>query len=200
MKNAEDLTELINRRIESRYRRIAFVHGELAKVADAAKGKSKEADTSGVYKGSFQDLVFSTIDFSVYQKINAEEFTLLFDEGLYDFEQSFYQKAFKTSREKIRQTISRSYLKVGPFYVCRKTNPLILSIMRSIHTSLEFAPLCTPDEISDVVQFPSLVAALDGVVVRHYDGTETRLFVRSGVLYATFHPLGKAYTVTLIKQ
>jgi hypothetical protein len=256
--DAEAVTALIRRRIESRYRRIRFVYQELAKVdakirADGLPGAHSagpgEAAGSGgtagsggaavpshsaggpksgairppgaAYGGSFEDLVFSTIDFSVYRKIDAEEFSLLFDGGLEDFDETFYRKAFKTDRETIRKTISRFYLKAGPFYVCRKTNPLILSIMRSLHTSLEFAPLLAPDDLAgdsteqaeEAKHCGAIVAALDGVVIRHDDGMETRLFTRgpetdaknAGVpggpavsLWGTFHPFGKAHTIPLL--
>ncbi|MDR0403681.1 MAG: hypothetical protein LBH35_08855 [Treponema sp.] len=239
--DAETVTALIRRRIESRYRRIRFVYQELAKVdariraesrpadsgpsvypagpaapANAAAGKSGPpgAKSGAAYGGSFEDLVFSTIDFSVYRKIDAEEFSLLFDEGLEDFAETFYQKAFKTNRENIRKTIFRFYLKAGPFYVCRKINPLILSIMRSVHTSLEFAPLLAPDDLDEdsAGQYGAIIAALDGVAIRHDDGMETRLFIRrpetaktaaemngkAAPLWGTFHPFGKAHTIPLL--
>jgi hypothetical protein len=234
--DAETVTALIRRRIESRYRRIRFVYEELAKVDAKIRAEGRAAlggvpaagpgsavvggvpkpgaihppgSLSGAaYDGSFEDLVFSTIDFSVYRKIDAETFSLLFDEGLEDFGESFYQKAFKTNRENIRETIFRFYLKVGPFYVCRKTNPLILSIMRSLHTSLEFAPLLAPDDLAgdSAGQYQAIITALDGVVIRHDDGMETRLFIRNPetkaeektALWGTFHPLGKAHTIPLL--
>jgi hypothetical protein len=210
------------------------VYGELAKVDAKTRAKGRAgpgahpggpgvpansagsdsaalSPTSGaVYRGSFEDLVFSTIDFSIYRKIDVEEFSLLFDEGLKDFGESFYQKAFKTNRENIRKTIFRFYLKAGPFYICRKTNPLILSIMRSLHTSLEFAPLLAPDDLAgNAAGYRSIIAALDGVVIRHDDGMETRLFTRSPdanartegqvtLLWGIFHPFGKAHTIPLL--
>jgi hypothetical protein len=197
---AGTLIALVRRRIESRYRRIGFVHSELVKLA----GKQKDGTAPG---GSFEDFVFSTIDFSVYQKIPAEEFALLFDEGLSDFDEEFYRKAFGTDRENVRQTIFRSYIRVGPFYVCRKSTPLILSIMRSVHTSLEFAPLFTAADLGEGAEAEerrrSLIAALDGVVIRHDDGAETALFVpdaEDAALCGTFYPQGKAHTVILIKK
>lgn len=204
--NAGALIALVRRRIESRYRRIGFVHSELAKLAGKQKAGGKAA--SG---GSFEDFVFSTIDFSVYQKISAEEFTLLFDEGLSDFDEEFYRKAFGIDRENVREAIFRSYIRVGPFYVCRKSSPLILSIMRSVHTSLEFAPLFTAADLGEGAEaeerYRSLIAALDGVVIRHEDGTETALFVPAGAesaegaaLCGTFYPQGKAHTVILIRH
>jgi hypothetical protein len=208
--NADELTALVRRRVESRYRRICRVHRELAKVDAAARRElGRRGEAGAAFGGSFEDFVFGQIDFSEYQKIGAEEFTLLFDEGLSDFDETFYQKAFNTNRENIRQTIFRSYIKIGAFYVCKKAGPLILSIMRSIHTSLEFAPLFVPSDLENGAngaaerdaRYRSLAAALDNVVIRHDDGMETRLFAPEeggAVLRGTFHPFGKAHTITLI--
>jgi hypothetical protein len=201
--SAEALTHRIRQRIESRYRRICFVYRELAKLDSAAKGSgTPEAvkDTAGVNAaaGSFEDFVFSRIDFSIYKKINAEEFRLLFDAGLADYEELFFRKAFAMNREQVRETIRSSYIKAGSFYVCKSAGPLLLSIMRTLHTSLEFAPLLTGNDVADTEQLGLLTAALDGVVIRHDDGMETRLFIKDNSLYGTFQPMHKAYTLRLI--
>jgi hypothetical protein len=201
-----ELTALIRRRVESRYRRVCHVRRELAKLSE----QRNEDGETGVYNGSFDDFVFSSIDFSVYHKIAAEEFNLLFDEGLSDYDEDFYHRAFGTNRDNIRQTIFRSYIHVGPFYVCKRANPLILSIMRSVHISLDFAPLLSPADLNEGErnQYPALVAALSGVVIRHNDGMETRLFapgpdegafMSGAALCGTFHPEGKAHTIILIR-
>lgn len=198
MDSAEALAALVRRRVESRYRRILFVHRELAKLDGAVPVEGS---------GSFEDFVFSRIDFSVYKKIDAEEFSLLFDEGLDDYDEPFYRKAFGLNREEVRRTITRSYIRVGPFYVCKNAGPLLLSIMRTLHTSLEFAPLLRGADVNAAAsasdeQVRTVAAALDGIVIRHGDGAETRLFTHKttpGVsLRAVFCPLGKAFTVTLV--
>ncbi|MDR2663114.1 MAG: hypothetical protein LBC31_08975 [Treponema sp.] len=205
--SAEALTRRIRRRVESRYRRICFVYRELAKLDAAAKesgipgaakntaGGNGAAGSTGA--GSFEDFVFSRIDFSVYKKIDVEEFGLLFDEGLADYEELFFRKAFSLNREQVRGVIGSSYIRAGPFYVCKGAGPLLLSIMRTLHTSLEFAPLLTADDAADTEQLGLLKAALDGVVIRHDDGMETRLFIKDNSLYGTFHPMNKAYTLRL---
>jgi hypothetical protein len=210
------LVNTIKQRVESRYRRILFVHQELAKLNAAADGK--------LPKNSFEDFVFSHIDFSIYKKIDAEEFTLLFDKGLDDYTEAFYQKAFAMNREAIRAIINSAYIRVGPFYVSKKTSPLLLSIMRTLHTSLEFAPLLGVDDVSGVEQISLAASLLNGIQVPHSDNSETRLFVPekpaapgavpgaaateaasdipasapTPLLCGTFYPLGKAYTITLI--
>ena len=204
--DSNTLTALIRRRVESRYRRVCHVRRELAKLSE----HSNEDGENKAYGGSFDDFVFSSIDFSLYNKIEAEEFTLLFDEGLADYDENFYHRAFGTNRDAVRETIFRSYIRAGPFYVCKRANPLILSIMRSVHTSLEFAPLLSPADLNedDRNQYPALVAALSGVVIRHNDGMETRLFapgpndgafMPGAALCGTFHPEGKAHTMVLIR-
>jgi hypothetical protein len=79
--------------------------------------------------------------------------------------------------------------------------------MRTLHSSLEFAPLLTPSDLTNPEQLRATADALDGIVIRHDDGMETRLFVPKkevpqsgpgGTLCGTFHPLNKAYTITLI--
>jgi len=201
--SAVELVNTIRQRIESRYRRILFVHQELAALDAAAKQRENPSGES------FEDFVFSRIDFSKYKKIDAEEFRLLFDEGLADYTEGFYQKAFAMSSEEIRALILSSYLRIGPFYVCKKAGPLLLSIMRTLHTSLEFAPLLDAEDVSGAEQLRLAATLLDGVVIRHDDNGETKLFVPAGkngspllsgaLLCGTFYPLGKAYTVTLIE-
>jgi hypothetical protein len=194
------LVNTIKRRIESRYRRILFVHKELAKLDTAAK--QQEQTTAA---GSFEDFVFSRIDFSVYKKIDAEEFRLLFDEGLDDYTEMFYQQNFNMTREETRKVIARSFIRIGPFYLCKKAGPLLLSILRTVHTSLQFAPLLDPELGPE--QLRLTVELLDGVVIHHSDNSETKLFVpanstgKSGgpLLCGTFYPLGKACTITLVE-
>jgi hypothetical protein len=188
----------VKRRIESRYMRILFVHKELAGLDAAAKQREKITPY-----GSFEDFVFSRIDFSVYKKIDAEEFRLLFDEGLADYTETFYQKAFNMNREEVRGVIARSYIQAGPFYVCKQAGPILLSIMRTLHTSLEFSPLFAGEELSSTDQFRFILELLNGAVIRHSDNSETKLFAPSEnsggpLLCGTFYPLGKACTITLI--
>jgi hypothetical protein len=202
------LVNTIKQRVESRYRRILFVHQELEKLNAAADGK--------LPKNSFEDFVFSNIDFSIYKKIDAEEFILLFDKGLDDYTEVFYQKLFDKSREEVRAIIKESYIRVGPFYVSKKTSPLLLSIMRTLHTSLEFAPLLCPGDVNGEENLSIAADALHGVQIPHCGNSETRLFVPekttaapeaasdvpasapTSLLCGTFYPLGKAYTITLI--
>ena len=212
---AETLTPVIRRRIESRYRRILFVHQELIKLDAAAKDRSsditrKKSPPPAAGKSfpveSFEDFVFSRIDFSVYKKIDSSEFTLLFDEGLSDYEEVFYQKTFNKTRGEIHRIINDAYIKTAPFYICKNTTPLLLSIMQTLRSSLEFAPLLTGADVSGG-ELQAVVDALDGMVIRHEDGMETKLFApeetqvipnHQGKLFGTFYPLGKAYTIPLI--
>ncbi|MDR1389978.1 MAG: hypothetical protein LBJ31_08385 [Treponema sp.] len=207
--DSEAFIAVIRRRIESRYRRICFVHQELKKLdasLNAQKDKDKDAEPSGKKFAGFEDFVFDHIDFSIYQKIDAEEFELLFDFGLDDYDDDFYRNSLKMKSAETRRLIARSYVKAGAWFLCKNPSPLLLPVMRTLHTALEFAPLVTEQDYPDL---KSLAAALDGVVIRHRDGMETKLF-RAGPaqpgkepsgpppeLYATFFPFGKAYTVAL---
>ena len=223
--DAGTLIETLNRRLESRYRRIKFVYQELARlnsvlksvdtppaavpaggvpaaaasraIAGVPAATAPQAIAGG---GSVEDLVFKNIDFSVYKKIEEEEFRLLFDEGLEDYDDDFFENAFKMSRAEVRIIILSSYIKIGPFFVCKKSGPLLLAIMRTLQTSLDFAPVLTVTDTESQSRYSALTSALDGVGIRHGDGTETRLFVpREGAaLSGTFHPLGKAHTIALL--
>ena len=210
---AETFAFVIRRRIESRYRRILFVHHELVKLDTAAKDRllnitEKESQVSGksaLTIESFEDFVFNRIDFSVYKKIAADEFNLLFDEGLSDYEEKYYRKTFNKTSQEIRRIIHDSYIRAGPFYLCKKNTPLLLSIMRTLHSSLEFAPLLTGDSVTGGEQLQAVVDVLDGMTIRHEDGAETKLFTpekkqdkTNAKLFGTFYPLGKAYTIPLI--
>ena len=204
--NAEELVLLVRRRIESRYQRILFVQKELNRLNALAK---LEPALNTPAQRSFDDFVFSRINFSVYKKIETDEFNLLFLEGLGDYEDAFYLKMFSMNREEIRKTINNGYVKAGPFYLCRKPGPLLLSIMRTLHTSLEFAPVLGREEIAEEEQIMAVAEILNGQVIRHDDGTETRLFMpktdkkdndagKDPILCGTFYPLGKACTIVLI--
>jgi len=191
------LVNTVKRRIESRYRRLLFVHRELADL-DAAVKQRGDAPAE-----SFEDFVFSRIDFSVYKKIDAEEFRLLFDDGLDDYADAFFQKAFNMNREKVRSVIAGAYIQAGAFYLCKQAGPLLLSIMRTLHTSLEFAPIIAAGELSGADQLRVMAELLNGTVIRHSDNSETKLFIPGGnsgspLLCGTFYPLGKACTIVLI--
>ena len=207
--NADEIVSLVRRRIESRYRRLLFVHQELEKLNALAKlePSAKTTGDNTLSNRSFEDFVFSRINFSIYKKIDTEEFTLLFCDGLQDYEDAFYTNFFSMSREEVRKTINGSYVRAGPFYLCKKSSHLLLSIMRTMHTSLDFAPLLGADDIADRDQLKAVAGVLDGLVIRHDDGMETKLFIPQAadpnmqdmaLLCGTFHPLGKACTVTLI--
>jgi hypothetical protein len=241
MSAEDELIALIRRRIESRYRRICFVYEELQKLdaaakaearakadatkkaaipADAATSSAKQAKAAVAAKtsaASFEDFAFSHIDFSVYKKIDADEFTLLFDFGLDDYDDAFFTASFKMSRAETAALIKKAYIKAGPWFLCKNPKLLLLSVMRTLHTALTFAPLISKKDYDKVEE---LAAALDGVVIRHEDGMETALFVpkaetgsaglssgagssaepmaNAGKLRGTFHPFGKAHTIDLL--
>ncbi|GHU07889.1 hypothetical protein FACS1894151_02900 [Spirochaetia bacterium] len=184
---------IITRRLERRHRRIHFVQDELGKL-DFKQAKPGE---------NLEDFVFSHTDFSVYRNISAEDFRL-FDEGLEDFEDRFFVQAFNLQRRDVIGLIRRGYSnKSKGGYTINRENPLLLSVMRSLHTSLDFAPLITQTEVNGEWQkllnlliasygspanrplppeeellarlYATLLALLDGVTVKHRDGAKTEL-------------------------
>ena len=81
--------------------------------------------------------------------------------------------------------------------------------MRTVHTSLDFAPLLGSAEIAGTDQLRAVAGILDGLVIKHDDGMETNLFIpkqdntspniqNTALLCGTFRPMGKACTITLI--
>ncbi|GHT79181.1 hypothetical protein FACS1894130_07210 [Spirochaetia bacterium] len=187
---------LIAGRLHRRYLRICTVQDELGKL-DFNKAKPGAV---------LNDFVFDQADFSVYKKISAEEFSLFSGPGLDDFGEPFFAKAFALDREKIGALINNAYQRIGAFYYLKQEkllfNPLLMAMMRTLHTSLEFAPIFTGEEIltectalfrylteKNVVEteilsdlnrtiklvFFRLLEALDGVSMEHPDGMKTGL-------------------------
>jgi len=203
--------DLLQRRIERRYRRICKISSELGRLdfRKAGPGMSPE------------DYVFSQIDFSWYKKIEEKEFDTLFPEGLADFSEAFYKRNFSIGRDETETVIKESYRKEENFYIIQRENPLILSIMRSLDTSLESVNLFTTEELRgelnnllDFVEeeksrkkllagmerfYHLLVSGLDGKNIIHEDGMTTTLFIRpTGDLSGTFRPGNKPWTLVLI--
>jgi len=199
------LLAIVNKRIESRYRRLLFVHKELAKLGPVMTNSGSAKPIPGE---SFEDFVFKQIDFSIYKKIHEEEFCLFFDEGLSDYDESFFQKTFMMSRREICCIIRDAYIKESPYYLCKKPGLLLLSIMRTLHSSLDFAPLLDNIDFIAKDQLKEAAELLDGVLIRHNDGMETKLFKPNAqnrgnippnsLLCGTFYPLGKACTLSLV--
>ena len=166
---------------------------------------------------AFEDFIFSQIDFSRYREINESYFRKLFLEGLIDFSGDFFTNNFGIGRSEAGKIIIESYKNKDGFYTIERDNPLILSIMRSLETSLENAVLFTPGEIGaemkELLDFTGgrsgisladelysfLVLSLDDTLILHEDGMATRLFnSREKELSATFRPGNKPWTRVLI--
>jgi hypothetical protein len=214
-------TENLRERLESRYARIRFVHEELGRL-DFGKARPGR---------DFDEFVFEQIDFSVYDSIGEDEFRLIWDTGLADFSDAFYEKNFRMNREAVKRLIHRAYTRNNDRYSCgggekQLSDLMVLSVMRTLHTSLEFAPLfdregifheCTGlvrslekdqgETYSYLVRslgdlYRELLQSLHAVTLKQGDGTDTLLSVAgdaSGqpVLYGTFHPHNKAHTIPL---
>jgi hypothetical protein len=185
----------LQRRLDRRYARICVVYRELGKL-DFHKA------TPGT---SLEDMVFAQTDFDRYGRISREDFAVFFDEGLDDFEDSFYKYNLMMDRGAVRRAISRWYTREGDSYVCAGENPLLRGIMRSLHTALDFAPLLSAEEVlaesSILVRFlqaksamgeeassaltenlgrlfAELLRSLDKATVIHPDGMTTTLFIQ----------------------
>jgi hypothetical protein len=152
-------------------------------------------------------MVFAQTDFDPYKSISDEDFDTFFDQGLEDFEDSFYKYNLMMDREVVRRTISRCYRAEGDRHVYFGENPLLLGIMRSLHTALDFAPLLSPgetlEETARLIRFLqahsaldedalsaltenaeplyyALLRSLDGARAVHPDGKAATLFIKEG--------------------
>jgi hypothetical protein len=218
---------ILGTRLESRYRRICFVHQELGKL-DFKQAKPGMR---------FDDFVFEQTDFGIYKKIPREDFYLFYEAGLNDFDDAFYKKNFGINRSAVRTIINRMYRQIDASYCCKKEeilqNPLFISIMRTLHTSLEFAPLIDSGELlrectglirfllgqSDMDKdlffylargfnelFCRILCNLHNAVLTHSDGMNTTLFIAPAddtgnsalSLWGTFRPDNKAHTISLV--
>jgi hypothetical protein len=197
--------------IHRRYLRLCRLQGELAGL-DLKKAKPGD---------SLEDFVFSKIDFSRYKEIEVKYFETLFLEGLKDFDEAFFKEKFYLDKKEIQSMIETSYKKTEGVYRLQRENSMILSVMRTLETSLEDLPLFTPEEINEELKklpgfddgslwsfspeirnvaalFPLLVLSLDGIVIRG-EGMETKLFVSAeGNLEGIFQPDNKPWTRILI--
>jgi hypothetical protein len=187
------------KRLDRRYARVCVVHSELNKL----NFRNAKPGTG------FDDFIFQQTDFDFYKQISAENFVLFYIEGLDDYDESFYKKNFMMDREKLKALIGRSYSPAGDSYVCKtlngEVNPLLLGIVRTLHTSLEFLPLIGKEELHEETAvlirflqsrsaideetaanlsagfpalFGGLLRALDGAVVTHLDTMKTTLSVK----------------------
>ena len=216
-------TVILKRRIDRRYLRLCRVQEELGRL----DFKKALAHNSG-REISPEDYVFSQIEFSRYRQIEEKEFESFFLAGLEDFEENFFRNNFGRSGTELRSLLKESYKKDGTVYKILRESPLLLSVMRTMDTSVEDSPLFTPDEIhaelGSLIDFlerenkkrnrefppgfaesrskqlyPLLVLCLDNTLVTHDDGMETRLFISpKGDLMGTFRPGNKPWTRILI--
>ena len=133
-------------RLNRRHLRLCFVQEELGKL-DFKKAKRGTA---------FDDFVFGQTDFSTYNEIDEETFRQLYIDGFGDFSGAFFEKAFGITREAAAAAVRDGYRRAGAFYLQRKPGApdspgglsrfLLLSIMRTLQTSLDFLPLITAEE------------------------------------------------------
>jgi hypothetical protein len=198
--------------IHRRYLRLCRLQGELAGL-DLKKAKPGD---------SLEDFVFSRIDFLRYREMEANYFETLFLEGLKDFGEAFFKEKFYLDKKEIQSMIETSYEKTEGLYRLQRENSMILSVMRTLETSLEDLPLFTPEEIGEELKklpgfddgslgsfspeirnldtlYSLLVLCLDGVVITHEDGIETKLALSTeGNLEGIFRPDNKPWTRILI--
>ena len=205
---AQAETGPVKKRINRLYYRLCRLQEELGQL-DLKKAKPNVS--LGL---ALEDFIFSNIDFYRYKEINENYYTKLFAEGLADFADGFLRENFNRSREEIKTLIETSYKKTEGVYKIENETPLILSVMRTLETSLETLPPFSFEEIIEELNripakyggrenqekiYSLLVSSLDGVFITHDDGMATKLFITdSGELAGTFRPADKPWTRVLI--
>ena len=198
--------------------KIDRLYGRLCRLQEELSRLDLKKAASGTV---LEDFVFSQIDFSRYRNLSRDDFEGFFSEGLKDFDNAFYKENFGFEREELQSLIAESYEKADKIYRIKRESPLVLSVMRTLETSLETSPLFTTEEIEGELKnlfgfiggveerrgslpgmellYPLLVSSLDKVIFSHGDGMSTKLFVGpQGDLTGTFQPGGKPWTRILI--
>jgi hypothetical protein len=142
---------VIWQRLERRYARLCFVQEELTRLNALKAGEKKLAKPSE----SFEDFVFSKTDFSRYKRIARGDF-VFFTASLDDFDKHFFVNNFKKTKIEVEKLLQKCYKEIGPYYCLLRESPLILSIMRTLETSLDSLPLINEEEIIDELKLLSL--------------------------------------------
>jgi hypothetical protein len=203
-------------RIDRLYLRLCRAQAELGRL-DLKKAGAVQTAEKPV---NLEDIVFNSIDFSRYRKINEKEFHSFYIEGLGDFDEAFYKKNYGLAGAEIRSLILDSYKKTEGTHKLQRENSLVLSVMRGLEISLDSSPLFFAGEILAELQslsdfargnknqpkgegmeklYPLLVRNLDNVLITHSDGMTTKLFItEEGDLAGTFRPGNKPWTRVLI--
>jgi hypothetical protein len=124
-------------RINRSYLRLCRIQEDLEKIdfAQAAPGVIPE------------EYVFSRINFGRYREIKENEFDVFFLEGIKDFDEEWWIDNFSLGRNGIKTLLENSYANTKGIYQLKKESPLILSVMRTLDTSMEIIPLLGAEEI-----------------------------------------------------
>jgi hypothetical protein len=181
-------------KLERRYQRLCFVQESLEHI-DFKKAKPGQG---------FEEFMLGQTDFSRYASLDKQFFNGLFIDGLDDYPDSFFTSAFRMNRKAIRTLVLASYAEKAGSLALIKNNLFILSVMRTLHSSLDFASLWDKEavlnELGGVLAFfterriidtgPSAVLKEKGGEVfvcllslfhhaeyRHDDGVKTGLFL-----------------------
>ena len=206
---------IIEKKINRHYLRLCRVQEELGKL-DLKKSKT----------ASLEDYVFSQLDFTPYKEIPELEFENILMESIQDFNEAFFQRNFNLNKNDAHILIKKFYVKEDSLYIMQGENPLVISLIHSLYTSLEDSGLFSMEDIENELNifssiskerdpevpllpdtesiFYQLINSLGGLNITHNDGMKTKLFIKSREdgsienLSATFMPNNKAWTRVLI--
>ena len=215
-KTGQRQIDFLKKRLDRIYKRLCCQQKELGSL-DLKKAYSSASQRKLASAGNLEDYVFSRIDFSRYREVSSVDFESFFLEGVADFPDSFFRINFRLGKKETSLLIKESYEKKGEIYKLQKETPLILSVMRTLETSLEASPLFIIEEIQSELDFLkditgantkmpeaktlfSLLAfSLDNINITHDDEMITKLFIPPhGGLSGTFRPGDKPWTRVLV--
>ncbi|MDR2899993.1 MAG: hypothetical protein LBV20_00535 [Treponema sp.] len=188
---------IVTKNIERRCRRISLVQQELEQIdwkvrmnPDLYNNFLYNEDSAGTCSADlhfskakpetrFEDFIFEQTDFSIYEKIDSETFSFFYIDGLDDLSDDFYIKKCFRDKSEIRKIISARYKRLDDFYVS-DGNPLLIPIMRSIHTSLDFVSFPNQNqflsEMETLLEFLKTNAALPDIFFQHLIREEDDLY------------------------
>ena len=141
---------LFQKKIYSRWLRIKFINEEFSKL-DLSKANKDM---------SFDEFIWKNRNPNEFDQIPKSVFKSVFQDGLSDFSELFFLRAFGKSRDEIRRIISNCYRKKDGFYIlrsgCRSRSDYF---MRIIQTTVIFSPIFSQEELCN--QLKGLIRDLE---------------------------------------
>jgi hypothetical protein len=99
-------------------------------------------------KEDFGDYVFRTVPIEHYHEFETKYFELILVGGINDFDDSFFVRILRKSKDEVARLVSSNYKKVKGRYKLRSTHDTdIIKTIFLLETSVQFRPLIIEEEI-----------------------------------------------------